>query len=94
MYNVSKHERLRPLFRNCLVLRFICLVNDGNAVGVAAENEEDDLRQRKKVCRGDLCCGGRFHRWCTSGGVDDGTAGVGQNTQNFLRHLSENEVNL
>ena len=52
MYNVSKHERLRPLFRNCLVLRFICSVDDGNAVGVAAGNREDDLRQRKKVCRG------------------------------------------
>ena len=38
MYNVSKHERLRPLF----------LVDDGNAVGVAAGNGEDDLRRRKK----------------------------------------------
>ena len=52
MYNVSKHERLRPLFRNCLVLRFICSVDDGNAVGVAAGQGEDDLRRRKKVCRG------------------------------------------
>ena len=56
MYNVSKHERLRPLFRNCVVLRFICSVDDGNAVGVAAGNGEDDLRRQKKVCRGDLCC--------------------------------------
>ena len=53
MYNISKHERLRPLFRNCVVLRFICSVDDGNAVGVAAGNMEDDLRQRKKLlCRG------------------------------------------
>ena len=52
MYNISKHERLRPLFRNCVVLRFICSVNDGNAVGVATGNGEDDLRQRKKVYRG------------------------------------------
>ena len=52
MYNVSKHERLRPLFRNCVVLRFICSVDDGNAVGVAAGNGEDDLRRRKEVCRG------------------------------------------
>ena len=52
MYNVSKHERLRPLFRNCVVLRFICSVGDGNAVGVAADNGEDDLRRRKEVCRG------------------------------------------
>ena len=52
MYNVSKHERLRPLFRNCVVLRFICSVDDGNAVGMAAGNGEDDLRQRKKFAGG------------------------------------------
>ena len=78
MYNV------RPLFRNCVVLRFICSVDDGNAVGVAAGNGEDDLRRRKEVYRGDLCCSERFCRWCTSGGVDDGTAGAGHNTQSFL----------
>ena len=32
-----------------VVLRFICSVDDGNAVGVAAGNGEDDLRRRKKV---------------------------------------------
>ena len=52
MYNISKHERLRPLFWNCVVLRFIFLVDDGSAVGVAANNEEDDLRRRKEVYRG------------------------------------------
>ena len=52
MYNVSKHERMRPLFRNCVVLSFISSVDDGNAVGVAAGNGEDDLRRRKEVCRG------------------------------------------
>ena len=52
MYNVSKHESPRPLFRNCVVLRFICSVDDGNAVGVAAGNGEDDLRRRKEVYRG------------------------------------------
>ena len=52
MYNVSKHERRRPLFQNCVVLMFICLVDDGNAVGVAADKGEDDLRRRKEVCRG------------------------------------------
>ena len=52
MYNVSKHERLRPLFRNCVVLRFIFSIDDRNAVGVAAGSGEDDLRRRKKVCRG------------------------------------------
>ena len=65
-------------------LRFIYSVNDGNAVGVAAGNGEDDLRRRKEVCRGDLCCSERFCRWCTSGGVDDGTTGAGHNTQSFL----------
>ena len=94
MYNISKHERLRPLFRNCVVLRFFCSVDDGNAVGMAAHNGEDDLRRRKKVCRGDLCCCECFCQWCTSGGVDDGTAGAAHNTQSFLVRLSENEVNL
>ena len=84
MYNVSKHERLRPLFRNCLVLRFIYSVDDGNKVGVAADNREDDLRRQKKVCRGDLCCSECFCRWCTSGGVDDDTAGAGHNKESFL----------
>ena len=52
MYNVSKHERLRPLFRNYVVLRFICSVDHCIAVSVATGNGEDDLRWRKKVCRG------------------------------------------
>ena len=84
MYNVSKHERLRPLFRNCVVLMFICSVDDGNEVGVAADNGEDDLRWRKKVYRGNLYCSERFCRWSTSGGVDDVTVGAGHNTQSFL----------
>ena len=54
MYNISKHERLRPLFWNCVVLRFICSVDDGNAVGVAAGNGEDDLRRRKKKYAGGI----------------------------------------
>ena len=52
MYNVSEDERLRPLFQNYVVLRFISSVDDGNAVGVAAGNGEDDVRRQKKVCRG------------------------------------------
>ena len=84
MYNVSKHERLRHLFRNCVALRFIYSVDDGNAVGVVAGNGEDDLRRRNKVWRGNLCCSERFCRGCTLGGVDDGTAGAGHNTQSFL----------
>jgi hypothetical protein len=84
MYDVSRHERVRPLFQNCLVDTFICSVDDGNAVGVAAGSGEEDLRRQKKVWSGDLCCGGRFRRWSSSGGVDDGTAGAGQTTQSFL----------
>ena len=83
MYNVSKHERLRPLFRNWVVLRFICSVDDGNVVGVAAGNREDDLRRQKKVYRG-IFAAVNFCRWCTSGGVDEGMAGAGHNTQSFL----------
>ena len=52
MHNISKHERRRPLLRNCVVLMFIYSIDDGNAVGVANGNGEDDLRRRKKVCRG------------------------------------------
>ena len=52
MYNISRHERLRPLFRNCVVLRFIYSVDEGSAIGVAAGNGEDDLRRQKEVCRG------------------------------------------
>ena len=84
MYNVSRHERVRPLFQNYVVLTFSCSVDDGNVVGMAVGNGEDDLRRRKKVCRGDLYCSERFCRWWTSGGVDDGTAGAGNNTQSFL----------
>ena len=80
MYNVNRHEIVWPLFRNCVVLRFICSVDDGNAIGVAAGNGEDDLRWRKKVCRGNLYYSECFCQWCTSGGVDDGMTGAGHNT--------------
>ena len=52
MHNISRNKRVRPLFWNCVFLGFICSVDDGNAVGVAAGNGEDDLRRRKEVCRG------------------------------------------
>ena len=52
MHNVSRHERVRPLLRTRVVLRFIYSVDDGNEVGMAAGNGEDDLRRAKKVCRG------------------------------------------
>ena len=84
MYDVSRHGRVRPLFRNCLVDTFICSVDDGNAVGVDADSGEEDLRRQKKVWSGDLCCDGRFRRWSISGGVDNGMAGAGQTTQSFL----------
>ena len=69
MYNVSKHERLRPLFWNCVVLRFICSVDDGNAVGVAAGNGEDDPRPLETAPRVLLRCDGRFRRWSSSAKV-------------------------
>ena len=31
---------------------FVCSIDDGNAVGMAAGNGEADLRRRKEVCRG------------------------------------------
>jgi len=75
---------VQPLLRTRVVLKVICSVDDGNAVVVAADSGEEDLRRQKKVWSGDLCCGGRFHRWSSSGGVDDGTTGAGQTTQSFL----------
>ena len=52
MYNVSKHERLQPLFRNCVVLRFICSVDDGNAVGVATGNRKMIYGGKRKSAGG------------------------------------------
>ena len=84
MHNVSRHERVQPLLQTRVVLKVIYSVDDGNAVVVAAGSGEEDLRQRKMVCRGDLCCGARFCHWSSSAGADDGAAGVGQTTQSFL----------
>jgi hypothetical protein len=84
MHNVSRHERVQPLLRTRVVLKVICSVDDGNAVVVATDSGEEDLRRRKTVWRGDLCCGGRFRRWSSSAGADDGAAGAGQTTQSFL----------
>ena len=50
MHNVTRHGRVRPLLRNRVVLKVICLVDDGNAVVVAAGGGED-LRRRKTVWR-------------------------------------------
>ena len=52
MHNVSRHERVQPLLRTRLVRNVISLVDDGNAVVVAAGIEEEDLRWRKMVWRG------------------------------------------
>jgi hypothetical protein len=76
MHNVSRHKKVQPLLQTRVVLKVISLVDDGNAVVVAASSGEEDLRRRKTVWRGDLCCGGRFHRWSSSAGADDGAAGV------------------
>ena len=53
MHNVSIHERVRPLLWTRVVLKAICLVDDGNVVVVAAGGGEEDLRWRKKVWRAD-----------------------------------------
>ena len=63
MYNVSKHERLRPLLRTRVVLEVIYSVDDGNEVVVAAGGGEEDLRRRKTVWRADPCYGEPFCRW-------------------------------
>ena len=76
MYNVSKHERLRPLFRNCVVLRFICSVDDGDAVEVGAGGREGDLRRRKTVRSRDVWYGGCLYRRSSSGEMDDVAAGA------------------
>ena len=63
MYDVSRHERVRPLLRTRVVLNDICLVDDGNAVVMAAGGGEEDLRRQKTVWRPDPCCAGPFCRW-------------------------------
>ena len=51
MHNVSRHGRVQPLLWTRVVLEVICLVDDGNAVVVAAGGREEDLRQQKTVWR-------------------------------------------
>ena len=84
MYSVSKHERLRPLFRNCVVLRFIFSVDDGDAIVVCAGGREGDLRWRKTVRSRDVWFGGCFCRWSSLVEVDDVATGAGQTTQSSL----------
>ena len=84
MEKQSDVTSVQPLSHSLVDLSIIGLdVEDGDA-GVTVGGGEDDLRRQKKVCKGDLCCSERFCRWCTSGGVDDVTAGAGHNTQSFL----------
>ena len=63
MHNISRNKRVRPLLWTRVVLKVICLVDDGNAVFVAAGGGEEDLRWRKAVWRADPCCGEPFRRW-------------------------------
>ena len=84
MHNVSKHERVRPLLRTCVVLEVICSVDDGSVVFMAACGGEEDLRRRKTVWRPDPYCAGPFCRWSSCAGVDDDAAGAGQTMQGFL----------
>lgn len=73
-----------------VLLRFICWVDDGDAVAVGAGGREGDLRRRKTVRRHDIWFGGCFCRWSSSGEVDDVAAGAEQTTQSSLRHLPDN----
>ena len=63
MHNVSRHERVRPLLRTRVVLEVICSVDDGNAVVVAADGGEEDLRRQKTVWRVDPYCGEPARHW-------------------------------
>ena len=92
MHNVSRHGRVRPLLRTRVVLKVICLVDDGNAVVVAAGGGEEDLRRRKTARSRDVWLDGCFCRWSSSGEVDDAAAGAGQTTQSSLQHLPVTEV--
>ena len=92
MHKISRNKRVRPLLWTRVLLRFICSVDDGYAVGVGADGREGDLRRRKTVRSRDVWFGGWFCRWCSSGVVDDIAARVGQTTQNSLRHVPVTEV--
>ena len=83
--HISRNKRVRPLLWTRVLLRFICLVDDGDAVGVGAGGREGDLRRRKTVRSRDVWFGGCFYRWSSSGEVDDVAAGAGQTTQSSLR---------
>ena len=92
MHNISRNRRVRPLLWTRVLLRFICRVDDGDAVAVGAGGREGDLRRQNTVRSSDVWLGGCFCRWSSSGEVDDVAAGAGQTTQSFLRHLPVTEV--
>ena len=60
MHNISRNKRVRPLLWTCVLLRFICWVDDGDAVAVGAGGREGDLRRRKTVESHDVWYGGCF----------------------------------
>ena len=84
MHNISRNKRV--------LLRFICRVDDGDAVAVGAGGKEGDLRRRKMVRSHYVWFGGCFYRWSSSGEVDDIAVGEGQTTQSSLRHVPVTEV--
>ena len=92
MHNISRNKRVRPLLWTRVLLRFICSVDDGDAVALGAGGREGDLRRRKTVRSRDVWLGGCFCRWSSSDEVDDIAAGAGQTTQSFLRCLPITEV--
>ena len=63
MHNVSRHEGVQPLLRTRAILEVICSVDDGNAVVVATNGGEEDLRRQKIVWRADPCYGEPISRW-------------------------------
>ena len=81
MHNISRNKRVRRLLWTRVLLRFICRVDDCDAVAVGAYGREGDLRRRKMVRSRDVWFGGCFCRWSSSGEVDDVAAGAGNHTK-------------
>ena len=48
MHNIRRNKRVQPLFWTRVLLRFICRVDDGDAVAVGAGGREGDLRRQRR----------------------------------------------
>lgn len=80
------------VYNNCVVLKVIFSVDDGNAVVMAAGSGVEELMRRKTVWRADPCCGEPYHHWSSWARVEHSASGVGQTTQGFVWHISSNYV--